>query len=104
MFYYFNFKKKLGNSDLGGGGGGNSDMKMTGVLFIPFRGKNIFEPRLPNGILVPFRVFFENFERAPRSFMVVPPRGGGGGGAVIDLTTLLGNRLLENSLRIVLPT
>ena len=33
------------------------------------RGKNSFEARPSNKIMVPFRVFFENFRRAPPSFL-----------------------------------
>ena len=40
---------------------------------VPLRGKNVWKPRPSGVILVPFRVFSENFQRAPTSFLCGSP-------------------------------
>ena len=44
-------------------------------LLVPLRDKKSFEPRPSNEILVPFRVYFENFRRASPSFLYGNPPG-----------------------------
>ena len=60
-----------------------SPKNMAGCLLcclksVPLRSKNKFETHLSNKILVPFRVFFRNFQWAPPSFLygsLPPPQG-----------------------------
>ena len=71
-------KSKMNNLNMTGAIWQSTHFYCVVLDFVTLKDKNPFESHPSNEILVPFRVFFENFRRAPRHFyMGVPPGDSG---------------------------